>query len=65
MFVKEVYDDELEIKLDENLNIFALQNGVFDLTTMKFRRTEPQDYAMTNGGLKYDKEESDKYMGCC
>ena len=35
---------------DENQDIFVLQNGVFDLNAKEFRKTHPDDYAMTNAG---------------
>lgn len=62
MFVKKIIDDEFENRIDENLDIFATQQGVYDIKLGEFRRTLPLDYAMTNCGWKYSKEESEKYM---
>ncbi|KAK3809067.1 MAG: hypothetical protein JOS17DRAFT_796664 [Linnemannia elongata] len=62
MFVKEIYDDEFEEKIDENLDIFALLNGVYDLNLGALRRTNPQDYALTCTGWKYDEGLSVKHM---
>jgi len=62
MFVKKIIDNEFENKIDENLDLFATQQGVYDIKLAEFRRTLPTDYAMTNCGWKYSKADSEKYM---
>ena len=62
MFVKKIIDNEFENKIDENLDLFATQQGVYDIKLGEFRRTLPTDYAMTNCGWKYSKTDSEKYM---
>ena len=39
------YDEELLTMLDTNQSIIAFNNGVFDLSTMRFRDGIPDDYA--------------------
>ncbi|KAF9974684.1 hypothetical protein BGZ75_000727, partial [Mortierella antarctica] len=60
--VGKIYDEKFFDKVDENQDIFVLQNGVFDLNTKELRKTLPVDYAMTSADWKYSKELSDKHM---
>ncbi|KAF9343783.1 hypothetical protein BGX26_005203 [Mortierella sp. AD094] len=62
MFVKKIYDDEFGDRIDENRDVFAVLNGIFDLKLGTLRRTNPQDYAMTCAGWKYCKNKSAKHM---
>ncbi|MGL5962531.1 MAG: PriCT-2 domain-containing protein [Cetobacterium sp.] len=62
MFVKEIIDDDFENKIDENLEIFATQQGVFDFESKTLRPALPQDFALTNCGWKYSKEDSERFM---
>ena len=49
-------DKSLLDKLDANLDVFAVDNGVFDMTTGAFRPIRPDDYVMTTAGWSYDAE---------
>ncbi|AXN77267.1 ATPase [Heliothis virescens ascovirus 3i] len=55
LFVRKIIDEDFEDNIDENLDIFATMNGVYDMQSKEFRTTKPQDYALTNCGWKYDK----------
>lgn len=61
MFTKEIIDDAFENNIDENLDVFATTHGIFDTTSMTFRKTLPIDYAMTHCGWKYDKDLSEQH----
>ncbi|KAF9313839.1 hypothetical protein BG006_004062, partial [Podila minutissima] len=43
MFVKKIYEDEFGDRTDENRDVFALLNGIFDLKLGTLRGTNPQD----------------------
>ncbi|KAG0375851.1 hypothetical protein BGX24_008577 [Mortierella sp. AD032] len=62
IFVKKIYDDEFGNKINENRNVFALLNGIFDLKLGTLRKTNPRDYVMTCAGWKYCKNELARLM---
>lgn len=47
-------DETLALKLDENKNLIAFNNGVFDTLSMEFRDGKPEDYISFSTGLDYD-----------
>lgn len=49
-------DEQLALKLDENKNLIAFENGVFDVTTMEFRDGKPEDYISFSTKITYDVE---------
>lgn len=52
---KELFLDEtFAKKLDENKNLIAFANGVFDATTMEFRDGKPSDYISFSTNISYD-----------
>lgn len=56
-------DKGLERKLDENLDIFAVNNGVFDMVSKEFRAACREDYVMTTAGWEYSPEEAAVHRG--
>jgi phage/plasmid-associated DNA primase len=56
-FVNSMLDREFESRLDSNLDIFALKNGiVVDMRTRTRRATRPDDYVRLNAGWDYSTE---------
>ena len=49
-------DVGLSKKLDANLDLFAVDNGVFDVSSKTFRPIEPDDYVSTTAGWSYSAE---------
>ncbi len=49
-------DEYLERKLDANLDVFAVENGVFDMTTRTFRATKLDDYVKLHAAWSYNPE---------
>ena len=49
-------DETLANKLDENKNLIAFRNGVFDTLTMEFRDGKPDDYISFSTKIDYDPE---------
>ena len=47
-------DEMLALKLDENKNLIAFENGVFDTSTMEFRDGKPEDYISFSTKITYD-----------
>lgn len=62
MFVKKIIDYEFEEQIDENLDIFAMSNGIIAIDSLDIRLATPRDYVMNHCGWKYDIELSEKYM---
>ena len=60
-FAGSVLDVEFESKLDSNLDLFAVRNGVMDMSTKTFRKTKPEDYVRTYANWEYSEKESVKY----
>lgn len=50
-------DEQLALKLDENKNLIAFENGVFDCATMEFRDGKPEDYISFSTKITYDKDK--------
>jgi P4 family phage/plasmid primase-like protien len=50
-------DEQLALKLDENKNLIAFENGVFDCSTMEFRDGKPEDYISFSTKITYDPEK--------
>ena len=44
-------------RLDENLDVFAVTNGVFDMKARTFRTARPEDYVRTTADWAYSPEE--------
>jgi P4 family phage/plasmid primase-like protien len=58
-FLPSFYDDaELEEKMDMNRNVFAFNDGLFDLTSNQFRTILPSDYVSTTTGYNYPKKSN-------
>lgn len=51
------FDEEFVKKLDANKELIAFDNGVLDLTTMKFRDGKPEDCISFSTGISYDEEK--------
>lgn len=51
-------DTEFINKVDENKNLIAFNNGVFDCLAMKFRDGAPEDYISFSTGIDYDVEKN-------
>lgn len=49
-------DPEFVKKVNENPNLIAFKNGVFDLETMEFRNGKQEDYIMFNTNIEYHPE---------
>ena len=49
-------DETLVLKLDENKNLIAFNNGVFDTLSMEFRDGKPEDYISFSTELDYNPE---------
>ncbi len=68
-FLPSCYEHEkLEDKMDEWTHLFAFNDGVFDLTEMRFRPTEPEDFICLNTGFQYPKKrypEARKELVAC
>jgi len=62
-FAGSVIDTEFEAKLDINLDLFAVRNGVYDMAAGRFRATKPDDFVKTFADWKYSREESSKHRG--
>lgn len=62
MFIGFIVDDDFESKIDENRNVFAMTNHVYDLKQNKLRKANWDDYIFTNTGWVYDEKEAIKYL---
>lgn len=52
--LKEKYStDDLIMKMNSNLHLFAFENGVYDMKTFTFRKAEPSDLVFGSNGYKY------------
>ena len=47
------YIKDIENKFNEDRDLLAFNNGVFDTTTFEFRKTEPDDYITMTTGYDY------------
>jgi P4 family phage/plasmid primase-like protien len=50
-------DEKLALMLDENKNLIAFENGIFDTVTMEFRDGKPEDYISFSTKITYDPEK--------
>lgn len=57
-------DETLANKLDENKNLIAFRNGVFDTLTMEFRDGKPDDYISFSTKIDYDPERHYSTYDC-
>jgi phage/plasmid-associated DNA primase len=62
MFTKEIDDYDFESKIDENKNIFAMLNSVYDFEAATFRKSTPLDFVYTNTGWEYKESDAVKYL---
>lgn len=54
---REVFlDEEFAEKLDENKNLIAFSNGVFDTLKMEFRDGSPDDYISFSTNIEFDQQ---------
>jgi P4 family phage/plasmid primase-like protien len=51
------FDEEFTKKVDSNKNLIAFNNGVLDMSTMKFRDGKPEDYISFSTGIDYDSDK--------
>lgn len=62
-FCYAMYDESLIDKMDNNMDGIALQNGLWDSTTInEIRPIRKSDFIMTTAGWRYSKTESEEYM---
>lgn len=57
---EEFNDTEFDCKLNQNLFLLGLENGVYDLKNMEFRKGRPDDYISLSTSasyIKYDEED--------
>lgn len=56
-------DRKLLERLDENVDVFAVDNGVFDMSMKepRFRAARPDDWVMTTAGWSYSAEQADAH----
>jgi P4 family phage/plasmid primase-like protien len=57
-------DEQLALKLDENKNLIAFENGVFDTQTLEFRDGKPEDYISFSTKITYDPERHYSTYAC-
>ena len=57
-------DEQLALKLDENKNLIAFENGVFDTMTMEFRDGKPEDYISFSTKITYDPDKHHSTYAC-
>jgi P4 family phage/plasmid primase-like protien len=57
-------DEKLALMLDENKNLIAFENGIFDTSTMEFRDGKPEDYISFSTKITYDPEKHHSTYAC-
>jgi len=57
-------DEDFGKKLDENKNLIAFANGVFDTTTLEFRQGRPDDYISFSTKINYDPDREHTTYEC-
>ncbi|GLC40338.1 hypothetical protein PLESTB_001803800 [Pleodorina starrii] len=55
MLVRKVLEKSFSEKLDENLDVFVVRNGLFDMREKVFRQIVPEDMVSTHADWDYDK----------
>ena len=53
-------DEQFTKKVDENRNLLACSNGVFDMETCEFRPGKPEDYVSFSTNVEYESDRSYK-----
>lgn len=63
-FLPSFYEDtDLEEKMDMNRNVFAFNDGLYDLEKDKFRPIQPSDYVSTTTRYNYPKSSNKEVRG--
>jgi len=57
-------DEKLALMLDENKNLIAFENGIFDTSTMEFRDGKPEDYISFSTKITYEPEKHHSTYAC-
>jgi P4 family phage/plasmid primase-like protien len=57
-------DEQLAMKLDENKNLIAFENGVFDCSTLEFRDGKPEDYISFSTKITFDQDKHHSTYEC-
>ena len=63
VFASRSIDNRLRQKLDSDLDVFAVDNGLFDVRSKSFRGIEPGDYVSTTAGWSYSSEAAREHRG--
>lgn len=56
---RKFFDPKFEQKLNDNYDLIGFENGVFDLSTMSFRKGTPDDYVTFTTGYDYTEYDED------
>jgi P4 family phage/plasmid primase-like protien len=57
-------DEQLAAKLDENKNLIAFENGVFDCASLEFRDGKPDDYISFSTRITFDQNKHHSTYEC-
>jgi P4 family phage/plasmid primase-like protien len=57
-------DEQLALKLDENKNLIAFENGVFDCSSLEFRDGKPDDYVSFSTKITFEPTKSHTTYEC-
>ncbi len=58
MLVRKVLQNGFSEKLDENLDVFVMRNGLIDLRTRTFREVRSDDMVSTHADWDYNREQA-------
>lgn len=61
MITTRFMDEDFADRLDENLDVFAVRNGLFDMRTKQFRDITPDDMVSKVANWDYDSEKASTY----
>ncbi|CCA61447.1 DNA polymerase/primase [Diadromus pulchellus ascovirus 4a] len=61
-FIEHIVDNDFESKIDENLDVFATANCVYDVGEGALRKARPHDFVYTNTGWDYDERAADEHL---
>lgn len=62
---KELFlDEQFAVRADENRNLIAFNNGVYDTTTYEFRPGRPEDYITFSTHIDYDPDLPHEAHAC-